>query len=105
MDFVDLWNFPSRTLWMKTLFPTAIILQREGKLRVDVNAGLQLLDSVIFSKCEGIAAQVAPDPWVVLEKGNNVSGFLPSVSQGIFYLEGRRGSGLYLAAARAHHVA
>lgn len=56
------------SLRTKALFPTPIIFQRDGKLRVSVNAGLKLLEDSYFFEHEAIFAQVAPNPRSVLEQ-------------------------------------
>lgn len=62
---------------------------------MDIKFGLKHLSSACFLKHEAIFAQVAPDPWVVLEEEGNVSGFLSSLAHSILS-QGKKGSELCL---------
>lgn len=64
-----------KALRTKGLFLLPITVQKEGRLRVDINAGLKLLGSVHLFKPDAFVADIAPDPRVVFEEEDAFFGF------------------------------
>jgi len=98
MDFAKLWKFSLKALRAEGLFrEDPIIVQREGKLRVNINAGLKLLGSAYFFKHEAAFSTVTSNPLDVWEKEKgNLSGFLSSIARGIFGVKDGKCSNLFL---------
>lgn len=78
-EFLKIWNYSLKALRTKGLFPTPVFAQREGTLRVDTSAGLELLGSACFFEHEALFAYVAPNPLVVSENEQSIEGFLSSI--------------------------
>lgn len=68
MSFLTLWKYSLKALRTIGSFRRRILVQKEEKLRVDIEAGLKLLGSSYFFEHEPKMTQLAADSLVVLEK-------------------------------------
>lgn len=80
--------------YVERAVPNSYCVQREKKLRVDINAELEILSSACF-KHEVIFAQMAPNPLGV-EKEHDVLGSFSTIARSVFCIKKSKSSELCL---------
>ncbi|CAM9320725.1 unnamed protein product [Sphacelaria rigidula] len=65
IPFLKMWDFVLKAIRTPNLFTKAILADKDGRLRVEMDGGVKLLATVFFFRYENAFAQVATDPGIL----------------------------------------